>query len=37
MSEPVYLHQSLQPLEEVDFNEDQIDLFDNECEGHCGL
>ena len=37
MSEPVYLHQSLVPLEEVDLNEDQTDLFENECEGHCGL
>jgi hypothetical protein len=37
MSEPVYLHQSLKPLEEVDLQEDQIDMFNDECEGHCGL
>ena len=35
-----YLHPSMKPINEVDFNEDQMDLFDgfgNECEGHCGL
>ena len=34
----LYLHRSLEPLDEVIFDrENQIDLFDNECEGHCGL
>ena len=37
MSEPVYLHQSLKPIDEVDLQEDQIDMFENECEGHCGI
>ena len=37
MKEKVFLHQSLMPLDEVDFNENQIDMFENECEGHCGL
>jgi hypothetical protein len=34
-----YMHNSLKPLDEVDFDKDknQIDLFDNECEGMCGL
>ena len=35
---PAYLHRSMKPLEEVVFkHEDQIDMFGNECEGHCGL
>ena len=34
---PVYLHRSLTPLGEINFQEDQLDLFDNECEGACGL
>ncbi|OBZ13305.1 hypothetical protein [Bacillus sp. FJAT-26390] len=37
----VYLHKSCRPLEEVDLNENQMDLFDddfiNECSGHCAL
>ena len=35
-----YLHSSQKPIDEVDFNENQMDLFDgfgNECEGHCGI
>ena len=32
-----YLHKSLKPLDEVYLQEDQIDMFENECEGHCGL
>lgn len=34
-----YLHQSRQPLDEVDFNptRDQVDMFGNECEGMCGV
>lgn len=33
-----YLHRSLKPLDEVDFdNENQPDLFGNECEGACAL
>jgi Phosphoadenosine phosphosulfate reductase family len=34
-----YLHSSAKPLEEVDFKEDQIDIyhFINECEGMCGV
>jgi hypothetical protein len=31
-----YLHRSLIPLEEVDFD-NQPDLFEDECEGYCGL
>lgn len=35
----LYLHKSCVPLDEVDFNDDQmtIDDFLNECEGMCGL
>lgn len=34
-----FLHRSCKPLDEIDFNLDQLelDLFINECEGHCGL
>lgn len=35
----VYLHRSGMPLEDVDLGEDQyeFDLFNNECEGMCGV
>ena len=37
--EKLYLHQSMQPLTECDFDpaRDQIDMFGNECEGICGI
>jgi len=34
---PMYLHRSCQPLEDVDFTQGQMDLFQEECEGYCGL
>lgn len=41
MREQQFLHRSLKPLDEVDFRtlEDmgQINMFENECEGMCGL
>lgn len=35
----VYLHRSCKPLDEIDFNTDQMDFDDfiNECEGFCGV
>lgn len=33
----VYLHKSRRPLREAYLAEDQMDFFQNECEGHCGL
>ena len=35
----LYLHRSMQPLTECDFDpdRDQFDMFDNECEGMCGV
>lgn len=33
----MFLHKSLKPLREVDFDDPQGDLFDEECEGYCGL
>ena len=35
----LYLHRSKQPLTECDFDpdRDQFDMFDNECEGMCGV
>ena len=38
-TEKLYLHQSMLPLTECDFDpaRDQIDLFGNECEGMCGV
>ena len=34
----LYLHRNCVPISEVNFNEDnnQLDLFNNECEGYCG-
>ena len=32
-----YLHKSLKPLDEVYLQENQGNLFENECEGHCGI
>jgi len=41
MKADLYLHRSLKPLKEIDFRTDeevgQIDLFNNECEGMCGV
>jgi len=41
-TQKLYLHQSMQPLSEVDFKEqldkkEQVDMFGNECEGMCGV
>jgi hypothetical protein len=37
----MFLHRSCKPLDEVEFKTKQVanqmDLFDNECEGMCGL
>jgi hypothetical protein len=37
----VFLHRSLKPLDQVDFSTEedrgQLDMFNNECEGMCGL
>ena len=33
----IYLHRSCKPLEECNLDEDQMNLFDLECEGGCGL
>ncbi len=32
-----YLHPSRKPLREAPLGENQLDMFGNECEGHCGL
>ena len=34
--EPIYLHRSCKPIGEVDF-ESQQDMFDEQCDGYCGL
>jgi hypothetical protein len=38
-TEKLYLHPSMQPLVEIDFDpgRDQFDMFEHECEGLCGL
>ena len=35
----IFIHRSMQPLTECDFDpaRDQFDMFDNECEGMCGV
>ena len=35
--EPIYLHKSLIPIDQIEFSDDSNDLFENDCEGHCGL
>lgn len=37
LNHPAYLHRSCKPLDECHFDEDQLSLFDLECEGGCGL
>ncbi len=34
---PCYVHRQLVPLDEVNLNDDQMELFENECEGICGV
>jgi hypothetical protein len=36
VKQPIYLHRSAQPLKDVDFQENQLDLFISECSGVCG-
>lgn len=33
----IYLTKHCLPLDQVQFEDNSTDLFDNECEGHCGL
>lgn len=37
VEKPIYLHRSAQPLEEVDLQENQLDMFISECSGVCGV
>jgi hypothetical protein len=39
VKDDLYLHRSMKPLTECDFDpdKDQFDMFDNECEGMCGV
>ena len=37
VKQPVYLHRQCLPLEEVNLNENQLTMFQHECEGHCGV
>lgn len=37
LNHPAYLHRSCKPLDECKFDEDQMHLFDLDCEGGCGL
>jgi hypothetical protein len=32
-----YVRRELEPLDEMDFDEGQLDMFGEECEGYCGL
>jgi hypothetical protein len=34
---PLYVHRTLLPLAEADLQEDQLEMFGNECEGYCGV
>ena len=33
----IYLHRSCKPLKDIKFDDGNMELFGNECEGHCGL
>jgi len=40
--DPIFVHRSLKPLDQVDFSTEaeragQVDMFNNECEGMCGV
>ena len=38
MDREMYLHTSRKPLDEIDFSDDQLELFEGyDCEGYCGL
>lgn len=37
LNHPAYLHRSCKPLEECNLDQNQMNLFDMECEGGCGL
>ena len=37
MKEKQYLSKHCQPLDLIDFQENQTDLFEEECEGYCGI
>lgn len=37
VEQPIYLHQDCVPLDEVNLNENQLDLFPGECDGLCGV
>ena len=38
MNNHQFMHRSCKPIDQVEFvNEDQVDLFGNECEGMCGV
>ena len=37
MVEERFLHRSLMPIDEAYLGEDQVNMFENECEGYCGL
>tara|TARA_R100001594_G_scaffold35829_1_gene65418 strand:+ start:248 stop:1054 length:807 start_codon:yes stop_codon:yes gene_type:complete len=38
-ADKIFLHSSCKPIDQVDFDEkdDQLDMFNNECEGMCGV
>ena len=38
LNDKIYLHSSCKPLNEIDFDDKQLPLFEGyDCEGHCGL
>ena len=38
LRESQYLHRSCKPIDEIDFEDKQLPIFDDfDCEGHCGL
>ena len=37
VEQPIYLHRQCVPLDQVNLNEDQLTMFDQECEGVCDV
>jgi hypothetical protein len=38
LREPQFLHRSCKPIDEIDFEDNQLEMFEGfDCEGYCGL
>ena len=38
LNDKIFLHRSCKPIDEIDFEDNQLEMFEGfDCEGHCGL